>query len=856
MSRIKRLIGWGLFGWLLSVLVVACNSAPPTPALSSGVGLSVEYFSNSEFKGPAYTQISTKVNFNWGQIAPVLGMQAGTFSARWQGFIQPEFSEAYTFFVSSQGDALLWVDGQRISPGESKVHLRAGQRYAIRLEYRKTQGLASLALEWASPHTKRTLVPQNRLYPAVSPSTIAPLEVPAGQNLLLNPSFEEGTSADGWVIYSGSAKVEKVENRGQVLSSSGWTWVQQDLPFTSIEPGRAYTFEAWGSASSGATCIVGLGFGGETHDISRVIIRFNGDWQKQFNKFIVPETTTWMAAYMSGGDPSCRFDEVSLSADSPDPQPASRGPNLLDEGDFEKGLEGWAVIGNAQVTNDGHDSKYLLAKDGTWIQHDLEMSSVLIGQPYILRASMFRANTNYGSCTVGFVAGNLEKVLFAGTLGLRVAEGKWVERAAKVNIPADSTWAAVYLSTIGSDCKYDNIWLTLAGESNIGNLTPAQLVTGVALGQVISKTVTFTAESGILSYKASLSNTKDFKFTAGDRGFVGFSKTATISIQGVCPNTETVLSGNLVIESNDFDEPTKTIPITVECFKPLVANMVLQETGLPRVGGMNFDPNNRLAVAVEQVHIYDLAKKTTSKIGSGSIGYAGWIDSNRILTGECCNSVFSFWDSNTGALLASQDLGTTSGALSPDFRKTAFAGSPRSGAYAIAVRDVQTGETIASISLPVPALRYSWSQDSAYLAVQQSGGVDIYDLKGTKVKAIANTPTFYLTRWVSPTSLLYARPGVKTNWIVFDIETQNTRLSSDNPALGLATASPDGKKLAGWNRESKSIEVISSISGVTILSIPRGAFVDTTTWVYWSPDGRYLATSNSGTLEVWEITSP
>ncbi|MBA3867575.1 MAG: hypothetical protein H0X30_00320 [Anaerolineae bacterium] len=47
------------------------------------------------------------VNFNWAAGAPV-GIGVDTFSARWVGKIEPQFSEAYTFYVIHDDGARLW----------------------------------------------------------------------------------------------------------------------------------------------------------------------------------------------------------------------------------------------------------------------------------------------------------------------------------------------------------------------------------------------------------------------------------------------------------------------------------------------------------------------------------------------------------------------------------------------------------------------------------------------------------------------------------------------------------------------------------------------------------------------------
>src|SRR5581483_4909068 len=46
--------------------------------------------------------------------APSSGMGADTFSVRWQGQVQPRFSETYTFYTTSDDGVRLWINGQQL----------------------------------------------------------------------------------------------------------------------------------------------------------------------------------------------------------------------------------------------------------------------------------------------------------------------------------------------------------------------------------------------------------------------------------------------------------------------------------------------------------------------------------------------------------------------------------------------------------------------------------------------------------------------------------------------------------------------------------------------------------------------
>lgn len=65
--------------------LLAC-SAPQVPS-AEAIGLNAEYFADS----------------NWGAVRPSKGVRPGSFSARWSGYIQPLYSEEYTFYLSAEG---------------------------------------------------------------------------------------------------------------------------------------------------------------------------------------------------------------------------------------------------------------------------------------------------------------------------------------------------------------------------------------------------------------------------------------------------------------------------------------------------------------------------------------------------------------------------------------------------------------------------------------------------------------------------------------------------------------------------------------------------------------------------------
>src|SRR5205085_11521832 len=44
-------------------------------------------------------------------------VSADTFTARWQGCVQPQFNETYTFYTTADDGVRLWINGQQIING-------------------------------------------------------------------------------------------------------------------------------------------------------------------------------------------------------------------------------------------------------------------------------------------------------------------------------------------------------------------------------------------------------------------------------------------------------------------------------------------------------------------------------------------------------------------------------------------------------------------------------------------------------------------------------------------------------------------------------------------------------------------
>ncbi len=452
----------------LVLILVACGTPsrpvePPRAQTLEGIGLDGAYYGNLEFAGLRMGQMDTQINFDWGTVAPVLGMPKGVFSARWTGSITPQFSESYIFLLEASGEAKLWIDDHLVvDAGQTSgtVELSNARRYAIRLEFRKTQPQASLKLSWESKSQKRTVVVQKHLSPdKLSAQQVSAMAVPAGQNLLLNPDFEGGSGA--WLSF-GNGIYQTAgpghSGAGQAATVSNWGWVQQNLPYSSIEGGVSYTLEGWGRSVAGRACTLGLAGGNAAGETFQQPLVFEGAWENKTVARVVPAGTIWLAVYTGSSQGECQFDDLNLHItdhNSP-PVPLPSNSSALNNGTFNTDLTSWDIFpsGQGQLLA-GFIGNSLSINNWTWVQQDVAVGKLSLGQNYRLRG-VVKANAG-ATCTLGVVGADSSSILFSRTLSFD--QPLWQEQNLIQLIPSSTAWVAVYLTTTTQNCWFDDIAL-------------------------------------------------------------------------------------------------------------------------------------------------------------------------------------------------------------------------------------------------------------------------------------------------------------------------------------------------------------------------------------------------------------
>jgi glucose/arabinose dehydrogenase len=192
----------------------------------TGSGLAATYFHNANLTGVALTRIDPTVNFAWGSGSPAPSIGAETFSVRWTGQVEAQFSETYRFYTQSDDGVRLWVNGQRIvnnwtnhasREDSGTIALVAGQRYDVRLEYYENTGSAVARLSWSSPSTPKAVVPSTRLYPAMTRINFQPASAPVPSGYLADGGLAYGARGNGltygWNVNTSSQTRDRNSSR-------------------------------------------------------------------------------------------------------------------------------------------------------------------------------------------------------------------------------------------------------------------------------------------------------------------------------------------------------------------------------------------------------------------------------------------------------------------------------------------------------------------------------------------------------------------------------------------------------------------------------------------------------------------
>ncbi len=182
----------GIHRWHITGLASIREQRIPVSVSSNAApGLLETYFRGSDLDNvkTVARRIVSCIDFDPGSTTPsgFEPMSLEPFSVRWSGFVQPAYSEIYTFSLQSSGGVRLWIDHTLVidrwtdpgsAPLSGSIPLTAGVRYPIRLEYYGRSGRPLARLSWSSESQPSQTVPASRLWHASAGRSPRPGGIP------------------------------------------------------------------------------------------------------------------------------------------------------------------------------------------------------------------------------------------------------------------------------------------------------------------------------------------------------------------------------------------------------------------------------------------------------------------------------------------------------------------------------------------------------------------------------------------------------------------------------------------------------------------------------------------------------
>ena len=158
------------------------------------------------------------------------------WNARWTGYIQPLYSETYTFCSTFDDGVKLWINDSVIInhfPGGGGVvsycgtiNLKAGVQYPIRLDFAQYWSAAQVNLQWNSKSQTQEVVPQSQLYSTKTITGINQQKVIAVDwSIFPNPATDQIT------INSGNSEINKIK----IFNLQGQQLIEINEPFKGLK---------------------------------------------------------------------------------------------------------------------------------------------------------------------------------------------------------------------------------------------------------------------------------------------------------------------------------------------------------------------------------------------------------------------------------------------------------------------------------------------------------------------------------------------------------------------------------------------------------------------------------------------
>ncbi|CAK9003288.1 Titin (Connectin), partial [Durusdinium trenchii] len=180
-------------------------------ALNKG-GINARYFNNRWVEGvPAISQVDTAIDFNWGE-GLVTADSSDYASAQFDGYLQVPTAANYTFYITCDDGANLWIDDELVlsqaSAGQFQTRpilLTGARLYHLQVMYYERTGFARMRLEWSSDQgLVREVIGKDSWFHSRSllglfPQTVLVYDKPGPVEAFYHHDFEYDVNQLSWV---------------------------------------------------------------------------------------------------------------------------------------------------------------------------------------------------------------------------------------------------------------------------------------------------------------------------------------------------------------------------------------------------------------------------------------------------------------------------------------------------------------------------------------------------------------------------------------------------------------------------------------------------------------------------------
>ncbi len=135
-------------------------------------GLRAMYFAGDNLNEKLFERIEPSISADLGLEASSPAQRQSNFMVRWDGYLQPLFSEKYLITIRADAGVRMYLDekllinaweSQRIGDHQAAVNLDASKRHQIRVEYKQPKSGMLIRMVWVSPSQNVEIVPVERL---------------------------------------------------------------------------------------------------------------------------------------------------------------------------------------------------------------------------------------------------------------------------------------------------------------------------------------------------------------------------------------------------------------------------------------------------------------------------------------------------------------------------------------------------------------------------------------------------------------------------------------------------------------------------------------------------------------------